>query len=62
MLAEITEGLSVEETWQLLDHAELHREAEIFSFLPVARQVELVSGEPHPSNTRVTMRDTSSAS
>src|SRR4051794_36710422 len=44
MLAEITEGLSVEETWYLLDRAELHRQAEMFSFLPVARQVELVSG------------------
>ncbi|HEY2412093.1 MAG TPA: magnesium transporter [Pirellulaceae bacterium] len=44
MLAEITEGLSVEETWQLLDHAELHHEAEIFAFLPVERQVEQVSG------------------
>jgi magnesium transporter len=63
MLAEITEGLSVEETWQLLDHAELHREAEIFAFLPVARQVELTSGvgrermskliEAMPHDTRV---------
>jgi len=44
MLAEITEGLSVEETWQLLDHAELHRQAEIFSYLSLDRQVELVSG------------------
>src|SRR5690349_18680266 len=63
MLAEITEGLSVEETWQLLDHAELHHEAEIFAFYPVWRQVELTSGvgrermskliEAMPHDTRV---------
>src|SRR3954469_921932 len=44
MLAEITEGLSVEETWQLLDHADLHRQAEIFPYFSLDRQVELVSG------------------
>jgi magnesium transporter len=63
MLAEISDGLSVEEVWQLLDHAELHREAEIFSYLPLERQVELVSGigrermsklvEAMPHDTRV---------
>src|SRR3954452_2725475 len=63
MLAEITEGLTVEETWYLLDRADLHREAEIFSFLPVERQVKLVSGvgrkemselvEAMPHDTRV---------
>src|SRR5438552_10581290 len=44
MLADITEGLEVEETWQLLDHADLQRQAEIFAYLPLDRQVELVSG------------------
>src|SRR6266481_4802298 len=44
MLAEITEGLSVEETWQLLDHADLPRQAEIFPYFSLDRQVELVSG------------------
>jgi len=44
MLAEITEGLSLDETWQLLDHGDLHRQAEIFSYVPLDRQVELVSG------------------
>jgi magnesium transporter len=63
MLAEISDGLSVEEVWQLLDHAELHREAEIFSYLPLERQVQLVSGigrermsklvEAMPHDTRV---------
>src|SRR5438094_939571 len=44
MLADITEGLEVEETWQLLDRADLHRQAELFSYLPLTRQVELLSG------------------
>jgi magnesium transporter len=44
MLAEITEGLSVEETWQLLDHTDVHRQAEIFPYFSLDRQVELVSG------------------
>src|SRR5205823_2156264 len=44
MLAEITEGLEVEETWQLLNQADLHRQAEVFAYFPLARQVELVSG------------------
>src|SRR5947209_2047454 len=44
MLADITEGLSVEETWQLLDCADLDRQAEVFAFFPLERQVELVSG------------------
>src|SRR5262245_20596057 len=41
MLADITEGLSVEETWQLLDHADIHRQAEIFAYFPFSRQIEL---------------------
>src|SRR5438067_1647997 len=44
MLADITEGLSVEETWQLLDCADLTRQAEIFVYFPLQRQVELVCG------------------
>src|SRR5439155_18216796 len=44
MLADITEGLSPEETWQLLDHADIHRQAEIFAYLPLPRQIELASG------------------
>ena len=44
MLADITEGLLPDETWQLLDCAGLHREAEIFAYLPFPRQIELASG------------------
>src|SRR5205823_14631350 len=42
LLAEITEGLGSDETWQLLDHADVPRQAEIFAYLPLERQVELV--------------------
>ncbi len=43
-VAEITEGLTVEETWQLLDYAPIDRQAEIFSFYPPGKQDEMVSG------------------
>lgn len=43
-IAEFSEGLSVEETWQLLARAPIHRQAEIFSFYEVQKQVEMASG------------------
>jgi magnesium transporter len=43
-VAEFTEGLSVEETWKLLDHALVERQAEIFSFYPFDKQEEMVDG------------------
>jgi magnesium transporter len=43
-IADFSEGLSVEETWQLLDHASVERQAEVFSFVPLDKQVEMVAG------------------
>jgi magnesium transporter len=43
-IAEFSEALSVEETWQLLDCATIERQAEVFSLYPIAKQVEMVSG------------------
>jgi magnesium transporter len=43
-VADFSEGLSVEETWRLLDHALVERQAEVFSFFPLDKQVEMVSG------------------
>jgi magnesium transporter len=43
-IADFSEGLSVEETWQLLDHASVDRQAEVFSFFPLDKQVEMVEG------------------
>lgn len=43
-IAEFSEGLSVEEAWQLLGHAPVQRQAEVFSFYPHDRQEELVTG------------------
>src|SRR5438105_2078914 len=42
LLAEITEGLAAEETWRLLEGADVSRQAEIFAYFPLDRQVELV--------------------
>jgi magnesium transporter len=43
-IAEFSEGLSVEETWQLLDHAPIERQGEVFAFYSIGKQVEMVSG------------------
>src|SRR5262245_48892942 len=43
-IAEFAEGLSVDETWQLLSHADNYRQAEVFSFFSTHKQDELVSG------------------
>ncbi len=43
-IAEFTEGLSVDETWQLLSHTPIERQGEIFSFYPIPKQVEMVHG------------------
>jgi len=43
-IADFSEGLSVEDTWQLLNHAPVPRQAEILSFYPPAKQVEMVTG------------------
>ncbi len=43
-IAEFAEGLSVDETWELLAHADIYRQAEAFSFFPPHKQDELVSG------------------
>jgi magnesium transporter len=43
-IADFSEGLTVEETWQLLDAAPIVRQAEVFEFYPIEKQVDLVSG------------------
>ncbi len=43
-VADFSEGLSDEETWKLLDYAPVERQAEVFSFFPLDKQVEMVSG------------------
>ena len=43
-IADFSEGLSVDETWQLLDNASVERQAEVFSFFPFDKQVEMVVG------------------
>ena len=34
----------MEETWRVLAHAPLPRQAEVFSFYPLQKQVEMVNG------------------
>jgi magnesium transporter len=43
-IADFSEGLSDEETWKVLDHAPVDRQAEVFSFFQLDKQVEMVSG------------------
>jgi magnesium transporter len=43
-VADFSEGLDVEETWQLLGHAPIDRQAEVLAFYPAAKQVEMVEG------------------
>ncbi len=42
--ADFSEGLSIEETWQVLSHAEIPRQAEIFEFYPLSKQIEMAEG------------------
>ena len=43
-IADFSEGLSDEETWKVLDHAPVDRQAEVFAFFQLDKQVEMVSG------------------
>jgi magnesium transporter len=43
-VADFTEGLTVEETWRVLSRAPLARQAEIFSYYPIPKQVAMVEG------------------
>lgn len=43
-IAEFAEGLSVEETWRLLDHGDVRRQADVFPFFSEKKEVELVQG------------------
>lgn len=43
-IAEFSAGLTDEETWQLLSQAPVEREAEVFCFYPLEKQVELTVG------------------
>ncbi len=43
-IADFSEGLSADETWQLLGYAPVERQAEVFSFFPLDKQVEMTTG------------------
>jgi magnesium transporter len=43
-VAEFSEGLSDQDTWRLLDHASVTRQAEILPYYPPRKQVELIEG------------------
>ncbi len=43
-VAEFSEGLTADEIWQLLDHASTEQQAQIFTYFPFSKQVELCSG------------------
>jgi magnesium transporter len=43
-IADFSAGLSVEDTWRLMDRASVERQAEVFPFFPFDKQVEMASG------------------
>lgn len=43
-VAEFAEELTVEETWALLSHGEVHHQAEVFPFFSPEKEVQLVKG------------------
>lgn len=43
-IADFAEGLSVDETWELLGHADVRRQAEVFPFFTPEKEGELVGG------------------
>jgi len=47
-VAEFSEGLDDRELWQLLDAVPVERQAEIFPYYPMVRQVELVKAADRP--------------
>ena len=46
-VAEFSEGLEDGEIWKLLDTVPVERQAEIFPYYPIARQVRLIEGADH---------------
>src|ERR1700690_371880 len=43
-VADWTEGLSVEETWKVFNHAGIDRQAQGFAFFPIKKQVDMATG------------------
>src|SRR5580692_4674206 len=43
-VADWTEGLTVEETWSVFNHAGIDRQAQVFEFFPIQKQVDMVTG------------------
>ena len=52
-VAEFSEGLTVDETWKLLDRAPGYHEATIFTFFPQDKQVEMATGQGKQRMTRL---------
>jgi len=52
-IGEVLEGLGAEESWGVLGHCEPERQAEIFSYLSLPYQLELVEAVPRESFSRL---------
>ncbi len=52
-IGEVLEGLAAQESWRVLGHCEPERQAEIFSYLSLPYQLELVEGVPRESFSRL---------
>src|SRR5262245_17690530 len=46
-IAEFSEGLTVPETWRLLDHGTIKRQADVFADFPISKQRQMVRGTGH---------------
>ncbi len=52
-VADFSEGLEVDETWRLLAHAPIDRQAEVLTFYPPPKQVEMVDGAGREAMARL---------
>jgi magnesium transporter len=46
-IADFSEGLSTEETWRLLERASVAAQADVFTYFPMAKQLNLAEGRGH---------------
>src|ERR1700704_2018249 len=52
-VADFTEGLTVDETWKVLAASPLARQAEVFAYYPIEKQVEMVLGSGRERMSRL---------
>lgn len=51
-VADFSEDLEVDETWQLLHQGPIEWQAEVFTFYPAWKQLEMLQEIEHPQSSR----------